>query len=124
MTADKDAYRGALEAVDRILNRGGNADDVLREVVATLHERAGFSWAGIAFVEGDGLLLGPAAGSRGSEASSTPVAYEGRKVAALVVEPAPAVGDADARAFLDRVATLVSAHCLVGWDTGGEPWQP
>jgi len=27
-------------------------------------------------------------------------------------------------AFLERVAVLVSGHCLVGWDTGGEPWEP
>ena len=30
--------------------------------------------------------------------------------------------DAD-RPFLERVAQLVSGHCLVGWDTGGEPWE-
>ena len=27
-------------------------------------------------------------------------------------------------AFLERVATLVSAHAMVGWDTGGERWEP
>jgi hypothetical protein len=32
---------GALEAVERIVDRGGDADDVLREVVTALHERAG-----------------------------------------------------------------------------------
>ena len=35
----------ALQAVDRILNRGGDADDVLREVVAVLVARGGCSWA-------------------------------------------------------------------------------
>ena len=39
---------GALEAIDRLLNRGGDADDVLRQVVATLHERAG-AWYSIVF---------------------------------------------------------------------------
>ena len=29
----------------------------------------------------------------------------------------------DDRTFLERVAQLVSGHCLVGWDTGGEPWE-
>ena len=29
---------GALEAIDRILNRGGDADDILRQVVAALHD--------------------------------------------------------------------------------------
>jgi hypothetical protein len=26
--------------------------------------------------------------------------------------------------FLERVADLVADHCLVGWDTGGEMWEP
>jgi putative methionine-R-sulfoxide reductase with GAF domain len=37
-------------------------------------------------------------------------------------EPA-AFGEAD-RAFLERVATLISPHALTGWDTGGEAWEP
>jgi len=28
------------------------------------------------------------------------------------------------RAFLERVAILVSAHVLIGWDTRGETWEP
>jgi hypothetical protein len=31
-------HTGALEAVDCILNRGGDADDVLRAVVDVLHD--------------------------------------------------------------------------------------
>ena len=42
------SHSGALEAVDRILNRGGDADDVLRDVLQALHER-GVSWAAIRF---------------------------------------------------------------------------
>jgi hypothetical protein len=120
---DRQAYRGALEAVDRILNRGGDVDDVLREVVTVLRERAGFDWAGIAFVEGERLQLGPSAGTRAGDAESVPVAYEGRRVAELQVEPGVA-DDQDGQAFLERVAVLISAHCLVGWDTGGDAWQP
>ena len=30
------SYAGALEALDRVLNRGGEADDVLRAIVAVL----------------------------------------------------------------------------------------
>ncbi len=54
-----------------------------------------------------------------------PVKYEGRVVAEIDVdsdEPA-AFGDEDCR-FLERVATLISPYCLVGWDTGGEDWAP
>jgi putative methionine-R-sulfoxide reductase with GAF domain len=36
----------------------------------------------------------------------------------------PAAFGPDDRAFLERVAQLISPHCLVGWDTGGEAWTP
>jgi L-methionine (R)-S-oxide reductase len=54
------AYSGALESIDRILNRGGDADEVLREVVPVLHDRFDqYSWIGIYLVEGEELVLGP-----------------------------------------------------------------
>lgn len=161
-----DAHRGALEAVERILNRGGDADDVLRAVVEILHDRlAHYSWVGIYFVEEGELVLGPWKGAQATEhvripigqgicgaaAASgrtevvddvnadprylacfvstrseivVPIAYEGRVVGEIDIdsdEPA-AFDDAD-RAFLERVAVLVSAYCLVGWDTAGVPWS-
>jgi hypothetical protein len=111
---------GALEAIDRILNRGGDADDVLRRVVASLHDRAGYAWAGILFVEEGELVLGPQAGEA-DEAARTrvPVTWQGERIAELAVDGAPPADGA----FLERVAVLVSGHCLVGWDTGGEPWE-
>jgi putative methionine-R-sulfoxide reductase with GAF domain len=112
---------GALEAIDRILNRGGDADDVLRDVVQVLHERAGYAWAGILFVEAGGLVLGPAAGEpEPALRTQLPVSYNGTEVAQLAVDGAR---DED-RGFLERVALVISAHCLVGWDTGGEAWKP
>jgi hypothetical protein len=110
----------ALEAIEGILDRGGDADDVLRRVVAALHERAGYAWAGILFVEEDELVLGPEAGNPGEGArTSFPVSWQGTRIAELAVDGAPAAD----RPLLERVATLVSGHCLVGWDTGGEPWE-
>ena len=112
---------GALEAIDRILNRGGDADDILRRVVAALHEEAGYAWAGIYFLEGGELALGPQAGTPdASRRTSVPVAWQGDRVAELVVDDAPE----EDRMLLERVAVLVSGHCLVGWDTGGESWEP
>jgi hypothetical protein len=112
---------GALEAIDRILNVGGDADDILRRVVETLHERAGYPWTGIAFVEGDELVLGPQAGAPGAgTTTAVPVMWQGDRVAELQVNDAPE----EDRMFLERVALLVSGHCLVGWDTGGESWEP
>jgi L-methionine (R)-S-oxide reductase len=52
-----------------------------------------------------------------------PIAYEGRVVGEIDIDsdrPA-AFADAD-RVFLERVAALISQHCLVAWDTGGVAW--
>ena len=108
---------GALDAVDRIVNRGGDADDVLRQVVDVLSRL--YPYVSIWFVEEEQLVQGPLAG-RATDAERYPIAFQGAKVAELEV------GDAaeDDRAFLERVATLVSAHAMVGWDTGGERWEP
>jgi hypothetical protein len=109
---------GALEAVDRVLNRGGDADDVLRAVVEVLVTRGRCAWAGILFVENGELVLGPQAGDQRPQArTELPVVYNGDRVAELVVD------GCDDRAFLERVALLISAYCLVGWDTGGVPWN-
>ena len=83
------------------------------------------AWVGISFVEGDALVLGPWAGVERLPDEPPPVrvpiAYGGSRVAELGVDaPEP---DVDERAFLERVAVLVSAHCLVGWDTGGMTWS-
>lgn len=107
---------GALEAIERILNRGGDADDVLRAVLAVLHER-GAAWAAIRFVEAGGLVEGPSIGAPPEEALAVPVVYEGAEVGELEA----AIDD---RSFLERVAILISPYVLVGWDTGGEAWSP
>jgi GAF domain-containing protein len=165
VSANPDTYRSALEAVDRIVNRESEADEVLRRVVEVLRDRfAHYSWVGIYLVEGDDLVLGPWNGPQATEhvripieqgicgaaAASgrtevvddvradarylacfpstrseivVPISYEGRVVGEIDIdsdEPS-AFGEAD-RAFLERVALLISPHCLVGWDTGGVPW--
>jgi putative methionine-R-sulfoxide reductase with GAF domain len=54
-----------------------------------------------------------------------PISYQDIVVAEIDIDsdtPA-AFGDED-RVFLERVAELISPHCLVGWDTGGEAWEP
>jgi putative methionine-R-sulfoxide reductase with GAF domain len=160
-------YTGALEAIDRILNRGGDADDVLRAVVSVLHDRFEYySWIGIYLVEGDDLVLGPWQGPEATEhvripvgqgicgaaAASgqtevvddvnadprylacfpstrseivVPISYEGRVVGEIDIDSdQPAAFGTEDRTFLERVALLISPHCLVGWDTGGEAWTP
>lgn len=120
------ALRAATEAADRILNAGGDADDVLREVVAQVQSRVpGYEWVGISFIDDGALLLGPWAGNERPPTAPpsvrVPIRFQGTTVAELgVAGPAP---DAEEQVALERIATLVSAHCLVGWDTGGVPWD-
>jgi L-methionine (R)-S-oxide reductase len=142
----------ALEALDRIVNRGG--DDVLQEAVDVLHDSFDdYSWVGIYLVEGDDLVLGPWKGPEATEhvripvgqgicgaAAATgrtevvddvdddsrylacfpstrseivvPIAYEGRVVGEFDIDSdRPAAFGDDDRAFLERVALLVSPHC-------------
>jgi hypothetical protein len=109
----------ALETIDRIVGSGDEADDVLRAVVETLVDRGGCAWAGILFAEEGDLVLGPQAGDPDPGMRiQLPVVYEGTRVAELVVD---GCGDT---AFLDDVADRIATHCLVAWDTAGEPWTP
>jgi len=152
-------YAGALEAVDRILNRESEADEVLRKTVEVLHDRfEHYSWVGIYLVEGDDLVLGPWKGPQatdhvripvgqgicGAAAASgqteivddvnadarylscfpstrseivVPISYRGRVVGEIDIDSdKPAVFASEDRRFLERVALLISAHSLVGWD--------
>jgi putative methionine-R-sulfoxide reductase with GAF domain len=120
--------RGALEAVDRIVDRGGEADDVLRAVVEALHDRLEhYSWVGVYLVEGEELELGPSNGSRNAELPQmmAPISFEERVVGRLAVEIAETAAFSESdRELLERVALLISPYCLVAWDTGGEHWSP
>jgi len=108
-----------VERIEEIVGREGDADDVLREVVALLAERYG--WAGILFVEAGELVLGPQAGTPDPAArTQLPVTFNGDRIAELAVDGAPE----EDRSLLERVAALVAGHCLVGWDIGGEDWEP
>ncbi len=108
----------ALAAVEQILATGDDADDILRRVVAALVEHGGCVWAGILFVEDGTLVLGPGAGDPQPGArTQLPVEFHGDRVAELVAD-----GCSDLP-FLERVAELLAPYCLVGWDTGGVPWD-
>ena len=69
-----DAYRGALAAVERVINREQNTDELLRQVVEVLHERFDhYSWLGIYLVEGRDLVLGPWKGPQATEHVRIPI---------------------------------------------------
>jgi hypothetical protein len=95
-----------------------DADDVLRQTVAQL-VADGCAWAGIFFVEDGALVLGPESGAADeSRRVAVPVVWKGDKVAELAVD-----GDVE-RERLEQVAAEIADLCLVGWDTGGEAWEP
>jgi putative methionine-R-sulfoxide reductase with GAF domain len=77
-TARRDAYRGVIAAIDRMVNRGDEADAVLQAVVDLLHERLDHvTWVGISLVEGSDLALGPSRGERAAGSTITiPIEYE------------------------------------------------
>ncbi len=96
-----------------------DADDLLRSTVAGLAARDDCSWAGVYFVEGDELALGPQAGEPDPEQRVTvPVVWRDTRVAELAADGAVAP------AHLEAVAAEIADLCLVGWDTDGEEWQP
>ena len=148
------SHSGALEAINRMLNRGGGADDVLQAVVDLLRDRFDhYSWVGIYLVDGDDLALGPWKGPQATEhvripvgqgicgaAAATgqtevvddvnaderylacfpstrseivvPIAHEGRVVGEIDIDSdRPAAFGEDDRAFLERVALLISPAC-------------
>ena len=108
-----------LDELDRILDRGGEPDDVLRDAVQALADGPDIAWAGIAFLDEGALILGPSAGKpTPSRRVSVPIVFQGSSVGELWVDGAAEHG------FLERVATLLSAHVLIGWDTRGEAWEP
>jgi L-methionine (R)-S-oxide reductase len=52
-----------------------------------------------------------------------PILYDRLVVAEIDIDSnKPAAFGGDDRAFLERVAEVISEHCLVGWDTGGVDW--
>ena len=53
-----------------------------------------------------------------------PVLYDGLVVAEIDIDSDIANAfSGDDQEFLERVATVISPYCLVGWDTGGTDWD-
>jgi hypothetical protein len=113
------------DRVQAIVESGEEADEILRAALAAVHEAAGAPWSAIAFVEEREMAVGPLLG-RAPEgtpepALSVPIVYRGETVAGLWFgSEAPR----ELAAELSRVAALLAPYCLVGWDTGGEHWDP
>jgi hypothetical protein len=100
------ARRGALEAIERILNRGGDRHDVLHEVVFVLHKL--YDRVAIRYIQEGRLVVAAAAGSPAGTATTWPIEFEGAKVGEIEVAPAT---DEDAT-FVRRVATIIAPYCV------------
>ena len=101
------ARRGALESIDRILNRGGTAEDVRRDVVAVLAPL--YPYVAISLRGSKDVASTPPAGAVATPAERRPITFRGITVGELAVAGA----QPDDGAFLDRVALLVSPYCSV-----------
>jgi hypothetical protein len=116
----------AIASIEQIVAHEPEADQILRESVVALYEHIpGVRSVAVAFGENGALAAGPIAGAPipSEPALTVPVLYERRPVAELWIEGGGAPDDGD-QAMLARVCELLSPYCLVGWDTGGEAWEP
>jgi hypothetical protein len=113
------------DEVQAIVDGGAEADEILRASLAAVHQASTSPWSAIAFVEERAMVVGPLLGSppegTPEPALTVPIVYRGDTVAAVWFgSETPRELDGD----LSRVAALLAPYCLVGWDTGGEHWDP
>ena len=108
-----------MTTLEEIHGHGADADDVLRDVVHHLASLPEIAWAGVSFREGEELVLGPQAGTADeTRRVRTTIAYDGVEVGELGVDGTPSPE------LLERVAAAIAPYVLLGWDTGGEAWEP
>ncbi len=94
-------------------------DDAIRAAVLRLVGDPRVTWAEVAFVEDGELVAGPAAGDIGASTVLTSrIDWQGDPVGELRVAGDLPPGE------LTAIAAVLSAPVLLGWDTGGEPWEP
>ena len=111
--------RALFAAVETALASAGEPDDVLREVVRLLVGQPEVAWAGIAFLENGELVLGPSAGTPDPvRRAQVTLSYKEQPVGELLVDGTPDPAD------LQAVGDRLGEHVLLGWDTGGEAWEP
>ena len=110
----------AIAAVESIVQGAEEADEILRATVDLLAEQYD-AGVGIRFVEEGTFTDGPWAGQQARLLDVIPITYNGDIVAELVVTTTL---DAEARLAWERIVDLINPYCLVGWDIGGEHWEP
>ena len=109
-----------VAAVQAIVDTADEADQILLATIALLADRYD-AGVGLRFVEAGVFSDGPWAGPAGATGAEVPIHYDGELVGEFITTAV--LADAD-RATFETVAGLVGDYCLVGWDIGGEDWEP
>ena len=128
MSSTERSAGSALAAVQTVVASELEADVVLRRSVETIHECIREAdWVGLSFVEEGRLVLGPQAGDRPEPPVSqvhAAISYRGKAIGELAAASSRAAAFTTAHdELLVPIAEVLSDHCLVGWDTGGVPWD-
>jgi hypothetical protein len=116
MSADAEV----IAAIQAIVDGADEADQILLGTIAHLAQRYD-AGVGLRFVEEGAFIDGPWSGPDGPVGSEVEVRYDDELVGAFVTT---AQLDDDARATFEAATRLIGDYCLVGWDIGGEDWEP
>jgi hypothetical protein len=94
-----------LDAVEQLIDRGGDSEDVLQAVVTSIVDRGGATWAAVLLNDEGELLVGPHAGvAEPGERREAPIVCAGAHLGQLAVD------GLDDQPLIDRVASLISAY--------------
>jgi hypothetical protein len=95
-----------LEAVDRIIDRGGDPEDVLQAIVTTIVDRTDAKFAAVLLNDEGELVVGPHAGvAEPGERRESPIVFEGAYRGELAVD------GLDDQPLIERVASLIAPYC-------------
>jgi hypothetical protein len=97
---------GALEAVQQILDRGGDAEDVLQAAMTAIVNRGGATWAAVLYSDEGELLVGAHAGvAEPGERRGAPIVLDGAQIGELEVD------GLDDQPLIERVAAHLAPWC-------------
>jgi hypothetical protein len=97
---------GVLEAVERIIDHGGDPEDVLQSTVTAIVEQGGAKWAAVLFNDEGELFVGPYAGAaEPGERRVAPIVLDGARLGELAVD------GLDDQPLIEHVASLISPYC-------------
>jgi hypothetical protein len=101
-----------LEAVDRIVQGGGDAEDILQATVTAIVDRGGATWAAVLFNDEGELIVGAHAGvAQPGERRTAPIVFNGAHVGELAVD------GLDDEPLIERIASLIAPYCELPFTT-------